>query len=673
MNRCNTPWRPLPTAQVCWSDNNTPRSEDFEDWYYSSDDGLEESSYVFLQGNKLPGRWMAHPRPSFRIVETGFGTGLNFLLTWQLWRQQAQPRPRLHYLSIEKQPLHKSDLKRSLANWPELGELVGALLDNYPQAIAGQHRLVLEGGDVILDLWWEDAWEALTELASFQRAKIDCWYLDGFAPRQNPSMWTDQIFDSMASLSAKDASFATFTAVGHVRRGLEKTGFEVRKRPGYGKKRECMCGEISAPTVPRANVKKSSATPWDIGSTPISPPSSAIIIGAGIAGCTVASSLARRNISVHVLECNRVAGAGSGNTQGVLYTRLSKKYSPLTDFSLQSFLFAERFYRQLISSGELRENIDGALCGSFHQSDKPEELAAIKLLVASVPDVAQVVSAPDANRILGIDQSSDGYWFPGSGWMHPGAVCGALLRPSRIKLTEHTGSVSLKQISGGWAAIASGTVLAEAECVVVAAGTSSTSITPLDWLPLQAIRGQTSILDSSTEFSQLRAALCHKGYIPPARNGQHCIGATFDINDYDVQARPGDHRNNLDMLSAAVPGWHALLSGLNENETQGRVGYRCASPDYLPLIGPVPDRTMFLQNYAALRKNARRTIDSRGNFIPGLYLSTGHGSRGLTSTPLAAEILASAICDEPLPVSRELHRAISPGRFLIRDLQRKKI
>jgi tRNA 5-methylaminomethyl-2-thiouridine biosynthesis bifunctional protein len=104
-----------------------------------------------------------------------------------------------------------------------------------------------------------------------------------------------------------------------------------------------------------------------------------------------------------------------------------------------------------------------------------------------------------------------------------------------------------------------------------------------------------------------------------------------------------------------------------------KVGLRCASPDYLPLVGPVPDRQAFLQDYAALRRNARQAIAQRGRFLPGLYLNTAHGSRGLTSTPLAAELLASMICGEAQPLSRELSRALAPARFIIRDLIRNRI
>jgi tRNA 5-methylaminomethyl-2-thiouridine biosynthesis bifunctional protein len=115
-----------------------------------------------------------------------------------------------------------------------------------------------------------------------------------------------------------------------------------------------------------------------------------------------------------------------------------------------------------------------------------------------------------------------------------------------------------------------------------------------------------------------------------------------------------------------------MLDAINPDTLSGRVGFRCASPDYLPLVGPVPARDAFLQDFAKLRRNARQTIDKKGKYMPGLYLSTGHGSRGLTSTPLAAELLASAACGEPPPLDRALCRALAPARFLIRHLSRNR-
>jgi tRNA 5-methylaminomethyl-2-thiouridine biosynthesis bifunctional protein len=668
MSPGNTPWRPLVAAALHWTETGDPQSTAFGDVYYSRDNGLEESRYVFLEGNGLPARWLRTENKRFVIAETGFGTGLNFLLTWQSWQALPEPRPDLHYLSVEKHPLAPADMARALAAWPSLGTLAKELLEYYPGLLPGQHRLLLDQDRVTLDLWWQDVADALPDLASHGQPWVDAWYLDGFAPSRNESMWQLDILRAVAALSRPEATFATFTAAGQVRRDLADAGFTVAKVPGYGRKRECLRGRLSRPAV---------ITPpapcWDLGAAPPTPPASAMVIGAGLAGCTIAAALARRGIEVTLLDQGKLAAAGSGNEQGILYTRLSRNHSALTDFALQSFRFAVGFYRGLFRQGKLIEGLDGALCGNFHLSDDTDDMAALAALLATVPEFARVLNATQAEAVLGLEQHRGGYWYPQSGWLRPASVCQALVSTPAVRLLEDCGEIMLTASANGWEARADKRTIATAPCAVIATGTGSAAMASLDWLPLQAIRGQTTHLPTADMFGELRTGLCHTGYMAPAREGIHCIGATFNLQDEELALRVEDHSSNLVKLAAAVPHWRAALEALDPAKLDGRVGFRCASPDYLPLAGPVPDMPAFLREFAFLRKNARQTIASKGQYIPGLYLSTAHGSRGLTSTPLAAELLASQICGEPAPLDREMSRTLAPARFIIRNLSRNRI
>lgn len=670
MNRDNSPWQGVTPAALHWSVSGTPVSEAFDDIYYSQDNGIDESRHVYLQGNCLPQRWQHHPRNHFCIAETGFGTGLNFLLTWQAWRESPEPRPDLHYVSIEKHPLTRLDLARALHSWPDLATLTQPLLDAYPALLAGQHRILLDAGRVRLDLWWEDAVVAVPDLASREQALVDAWYLDGFAPSRNPSMWTLQLLKAAAALSLPDASFSTFTAAGNVRRSLVNAGFTVQKVAGYGRKRECLRGIINGYQAVQKNTSRS---PWDIPDTALVRPKHAIVLGAGLAGCATAAALARRGISVTLLEKDTVAGAGSGNDQGILYTRLSRKHSALADFALQSFQFASTFYRAMFLTDELTSPRDGSLCGSFQQSDDIEEMEVLNDALIGLEELAQIVDAAQASNLLGIDQPRAGYWYPNSGWLRPSAVCRALLMRGDIQVLERCGDVTLHYEENQWLASANGQTLAKASCVVVATGAAVAAMPQFDRLPLQTIRGQITDLPTSQSFSTLRAALCHQGYIAPASDGNHSIGATFDIGDDNTALRACDHGANLSKLAEAVPCFRKELNSIDTDTLKGRVGFRCASPDYLPMVGPAPDTARFLQEFGFLRKNAKRVVERRGGYLPGLYLNTAHGSRGLTSTPIAAEILASMVCQEPLPFSRTMCRALSPARFIIRDLSRNRV
>tara|TARA_B110000503_G_scaffold39815_1_gene65392 strand:- start:221 stop:2236 length:2016 start_codon:yes stop_codon:yes gene_type:complete len=669
MKRDNLPWQAAQPATLRWTDSGVPASNHFDDVYYSQDNGLEESRHVFLQGNELPQRWQQQASGLFCIGELGFGTGLNFLLTWQAWRAMPAPRPELHFLSIEKHPLSRTDLARALAAWPTLDSLAEQLLVGYPGPLAGQHRLLLEPG-VRLDLWWEDASDALADLAGREQPLIDAWYLDGFSPSHNEAMWSPKVLGAVAALSRDGASFATFTAAGHVRRTLAAAGFKVSKVPGYGRKRECLRGVLEARDTPLANANLS---PWDLPGDTRDRPDSVLIVGGGLAGCTTAAALADRGISVILLEQGALSSGGSGNDQGVLYTRLSRKHSTLVDFALQGFQFASSFYRAMFRDGELQPHLDGDLCGSFQQSANTAEMAALRDALIGLEDLAQVLDRERASAVLGIEQPSAGYWYPGSGWLRPAAVCRALTARNNIRVLEHCGAVSLHTDGTHWHAIAGGETLAQARVAIVATGTGTTALEQLTWLPLQTIRGQITELPATQTTDGLRAALCHDGYIAPARDGTHSMGASFNVNISDPAPRAEDNCDNLSKLAAAVPAWKTPLEALDPGALPSRVGYRCASPDYLPVVGAAPDFDGFVRDYGALRHNARQSLQHRGPCLPGLYINAAHGSRGLASTPIAAELLASMICDEPLPLSRTLCRALSPARFIIRDLSRNRL
>jgi tRNA 5-methylaminomethyl-2-thiouridine biosynthesis bifunctional protein len=662
----NPPWQAAAAPELNW-EGDQPHSPHFDDYYYSSTDGLEESQYVFLQGNDLPGAWQQRQR--FTIAETGFGTGLNFLATWQAWQEQPGQCQTLHYISYEKFPLRQADLARALRHWPQLLDFSQHLLAAYPPPLPGSHRLSFAGGKIILDLIFADALEASEEHLLDPNLRVDCWFLDGFTPARNPDMWQPQVYQRMAQLSANAATFATFTAAGDVRRGLSEAGFNVNKASGYGPKREVCRGQLLQEPPPRP---APAVTPWH-RHKPLEPAARhAIVVGAGLAGATVAAALARRDWRVTVLDEHHIGSGASGNRQGVLYTRLSHRNSDLNSFSVHSYSFALRLYQELLRSGALQPGSDGELCGALHALANWGPEHELFDTVQSLPELVRYLDPAASSAATGLADSPAGLWYPGAGWMQPAAICRALLSSPGIEVREQCGPLSLAAQTQGWGLLdANGSKLVEAEVAVVATGISSRQFAATDWLPLQSIRGQTTELASSGDLQHLRSVICHDGYIAPASDNSHCIGATFDIDDAELTTRTADHRRNLDALERALPALNLQQDATQAQ--QGWVGFRCASPDYLPMAGPVPDRTAFIDTFAALRRNARRVIAEHGPYLRGLYLSTAHGSRGLTSTPLAAEMLAAQICGEPLPVPTALARALNPARFLIRGLARNRI
>ena len=321
------PWQGAATAALSWDVDDSPYSDQFGDMYYSPKDGLAESCHVFLIGNGLLGRWQDLDSQTFTIAETGFGTGLNFLATWELWCRSNMENKRLHYVSIEKFPLEEAALRRALAAWPALAELSDQLLRDYPPPLPGCHRLLFDAGRVCLDLVIEDVAVALTGLEEVQNLSVDAWYLDGFAPARNPAMWTGAIFRGMAQLSHSGTVFSTFTAAGDVRRGLQEAGFTVEKIPGFGRKREMLRGEFTGEQAP-TDYK---STPWHIAAAPVVAERTAIVLGAGLAGAGVAAALAGRGkceadklqtviwvgfVSVIVQDIARLADANAKTDHG---------------------------------------------------------------------------------------------------------------------------------------------------------------------------------------------------------------------------------------------------------------------------------------------------------------------------------------------------------------------
>ncbi|MCP5381207.1 MAG: tRNA (5-methylaminomethyl-2-thiouridine)(34)-methyltransferase MnmD [Kordiimonadaceae bacterium] len=214
-----------------WKENNVPYSAEFNDIYFSVDDGLAESKAVFLDGINAPEVWIG--KNEFTICELGFGTGLNFLNCLKLWLKHSGEDQTLHYLATELYPLAWEEIQKAV-HWPELSECKEAFLVNYPST-----EMTLYDGRVKFRLLKGDS---ATELSK-TNGIVDAWFLDGFAPSKNADMWSERVFAEMARLSRQGTMVTTFTAAGFVRRGLNEVGFTMSKRPGYGRKREMLNGE----------------------------------------------------------------------------------------------------------------------------------------------------------------------------------------------------------------------------------------------------------------------------------------------------------------------------------------------------------------------------------------------------------------------------------------------
>ena len=655
-----------PHAQLDWQDGQ-PVSLAFGDVYFSRASGLDETRHVFLRHNRLAERFAELPSGGhFTIAETGFGTGLNFLCAWECFLQYAPVDTRLHFISAEKFPLTPRDLTQALALWPQLAGLAQQLLAQYQALPPGWHRLLLNQGRVTLTLLIGDVLEVLPEVD----ARVDAWFLDGFAPSKNPDMWQAELFQAMARLSAPGATFATFTSAGFVRRGLSEAGFAVSKTAGFGHKREMSHGHLQ--TLPAGEW----SPPWFARPARRHGERSAIVIGGGIAGAASAYSLACRGWQVTVVErLPELARGASGNPQGVLYTKLSPHFTPLTRLILSGYGYSLRTLKTQLPEDDANWRGCGVLQLAYDaaEAERQQGLAS----AGFGADFLRPVDASEASELAGVELQHGGLFFPEGGWVNPPALVRKLVDHPNIQVRTSRTIVELdyNPLDKSWVAIGDEGSVAIGSVVILAGAAETGSFDATQHLPLKKIRGQVTVARATEHSEALRTVLCGEGYISPARFGEHCLGATFKFNTEDLGVNLFEHQENLQMLAGLAPSLYQALGGegLLDKALAGRAALRCTSPDYLPIVGPVAHAQSLIDAYLPLSKDASLKLSASAPWIDGLYVNTAHGSRGMITAPLSGEILAALLEDEPAPVARSLMQATHPSRFLIRDLMRNKV
>jgi len=673
-------------ARIDWDAGPAPRAPAFGDLYHSDEGGAAETEHVFLAGNDLPARF-DRPGP-FAVGELGFGTGLNFLVLWRAWERAAKPKAaRLHFVSVEKHPLAPGDQARAVAGRPELSPYAERLVARLPPIHPGPHHIVFEGG-VALTLLYGEAEQVL---ASCEGA-IDAWFLDGFSPARNESMWSDRVLDEVARLSAPDATVATYTAAGAVRRGLETRGFAVEKRPGFGRKRDMLAGRrAEGPTSSGPAASDPLAAPvggWaapdglygdlgtdedldqgpprPIGRAPwfgahgesLLPPGARVaVVGAGIAGASLAFHLRAAGFRPIVLDGEGPAAGASGNAAGLIAPRLSLGGQPAERFHVDAWLHAANLYRAV--AGEAFRDIGVLqLASDEKEADRFRTLVEAEALPA---DELRLINGPEASAIAGADVEGPALWTPRAGVVDPAGLVRALLgetsvRRARVAAVDATGDGAVLSLEGG--------ERIDADAVVVANALDAARLAPTAPLPLAGSLGQTTLLPDAPP---LKTAVAWGPYAVPAPGGGLVLGATYDPYDGDAAPRPERDARNLaavaEKLAALVRDARPVL---------GRAAVRCVTPDRAPIAGPLPDWPAALAAYDGLRTGAGLAYPPLPR-APRLWTLTGLGSRGLVTAPLAAALVVADMAGTPSPVERDVAEALHPARFLIRDLRRGRV
>lgn len=651
-------------AKIDWQ-NGHPYASTYQDVYFSTDaeqtqQGLAETDYVFLQHNQLQARWQAlnpSEHTHFTIIETGFGSGLNFLATVDLWLATAPPSAQLHFISFEKHPFTHADLQKAHAHWPQLANISQSLLKQYQSLHSGFVEIPLIQHRVHLTLAIGDIHDCLPKLT----ARADAWFLDGFAPAKNPDMWQAWLFEVMVQHSKTNATFATFTSAGDVRRGLIEAGFSVKKATGYGKKREMLygCLENSAPKLVSNNQPHIA------------------IIGAGITGCATAYHLAKLGFKVSLFEqANQLADGASGNPRGVLYPRLTGQADKSDAFALHSIAYSLREYAQLAPDALNR-------CGVMQLAFSSREFSRLNKVLQCYGNEDNLIwlEAKQASAIANVSIQHPALFFKQCGWVSPPALCASYLEqiPS---LAMHFGQTVQRMTlnNNGWQVTNQHGHSLLADAVVVASAHSALQLVQLAHLPLQAVRGQMSLIQADANSQTLSTVVCSDGYMIPAnallkglKENLHAIGASFHPEDIATDLRDADHLANLNMASALSPDFKDWNQALTSKVLGGRAAIRCSSHDYLPLVGMLADAQQLGAN---LPKHASQAYTPPMH--QALYVNLAHGSKGMSTAPFCAALLARQIAlsfgiEVPMFSDANMHLALNPNRHLYKKLGLKRL
>jgi len=594
------------TQDVDWVDG-MPHSIDYDDRFFQTD-AINEIHDVFIKPNNLEDRLQeAH---QFTIGELGFGFGMNFLVTALLWNhsKHKSKMETLDYVSIETSLPTKDQILKVIKSFPELEEIGDYFLSNYSPMHNDMQRIELPELNIRLTLIQNNAELALQNLLGFSNNLIDAWYLDGFDPAKNQTMWNSSVTQLVALLSSNEATFGTFTSAGFVKRNFTKFGYNVSKVKGFGNKRHKLIGKI----LPRKHAQNSSSSAL----------SKIAIIGSGIAGSSAAHAAANHGMQVDVYEYGQEAACGtSSNPVAAMYPRFSANNSSYAHLIAQSYFFADRLYSKF--QNEYKRT--GLLFSHFneYQEDWLQQMVGLDR-----KDIFQQFTEAEMKKEFKL--KSKGLKVLQGGYLFPQALCQALLRHEKIKIyTEHCFENTYENNSKISLNFSNQKNNNQYDAVVIASGAGLLNVIP----SLKISKGQLVGLKNSQDIA-CSLPINSEGYILPSIDGVTWIGSTHEKDFQDLL--PSSEATN-DLIIRTEKNFKVNLGSIDGALTEARL--RLGSKDRLPIAGK---------------------ISSDHN----IYAIGALGSRGFSLAPLMGELIASQISQSPNPVSTGIALSIDPMRFI---------
>ena len=581
------------------------RSKEFDDIYFSPVNGEEESNYVFLEGNKLRERIISNK--NFTIGELGFGTGLNFLLTWKLFNELKLQDSYLDYISIEGYPLSEKKINKIHERHPKLSKLWIELRKAMPPLWSGTHRINLNKGRVRLTLIYNDALEALKS----SNFGVDAWFLDGFNPNKNEGIWSMKVMSEVYRLTKPTGTFATFSSAGFVRRNLEKAGFSVEKIKGYNLKKEMSIGQ-----------KKGKIKSKDIFSK-------FVIVGGGIAGASIANALKQRGHNPLVIERNdKLAQGSSGNIAAIQYPRLTTVNTPAGRLSLSCYRFSRNLAKKLGAAIN-----DKSIILSVPER---EGVKQNKLLSQGWPkDLIREINKEDKLEIANSEFNLGGIVHDHGGTIEPIKFVNNLM-PNDIEIIFGKEIQGFTRNTEGWTITLSDKNKINAEILILTCSDGLNKIKQTSVFNLQYTQGQVTYLNKNKFKNIPKTNFSFSGYVTPPVEGVITVGATFEKNSNERNYISKEaSKININNIPNEV--FRNLFSSkVNLSQLDGRVSMRVSTFDRVPMMGQIEDN---------------------------LYILSALGARGMIMAPLLGEELASIILDLPIGLDVEIIKQCDPIRI----------
>ena len=581
----------------------------YDDIYFDKTDGVKEKEHVYLNANDLANRIKLSDK--LCIAELGFGTGLNFILTWRLWKKNRKPNSSLTYISFEKAPLSKKEMTRVHKKFKELNDfsdqLIQKLTDNYKT----NRTIYFKSENINLILIYDD----FSLLTNFD-FKADIWFLDGFAPSKNPEVWDNSYYKNIYNRTNLKGSLSTFTSSGLVRRGLALAGFSVTKVSGFGQKREMLKAIKIEPDIKlKVNLNYENT----IG--PVA------IIGAGISGASLAYAFRKRNIECYIVEkSSNVASGASGNKLALQMPKMTADNSPYGLMSLEAFTFSRNLAKELKAA----PRSDGLIL----LPSRDREIIKFKKLLESGWPNDLIQSYTDKINCFNIDNY---IYMRSSGIVDNIKFIKRLIDGVKIFFNFNVTKIKSTKNNSKIIHNEQGNVL-NAQTVIWANGYNITDI--CDKIPIEPVSGQVTFLKSNPQTSKLKLNFSYGQFFSQSFKGYHQIGSSFNRNT-NVNFNQIDQNKNLSFIPEFLK-QRIINSNVDLNEY--RVSVRSSTKDRMP----------FFCNLNEIKQNKYENE----------YVLGGMGAWGFVYAPYYAELMVRELLNENPIINSKLDKLLRINRLL---------